>query len=215
MPTKYRIREFAGNYYYHIFHRGIQKTKTFIDDQDYQIFIYYLQVYLTDPMYLISKYPQLPIRLQGKNLNRELELMAYCLMPNHLHFLIKLSTKDGISKLMKQILNAYTFYFNKKYDRSGPLFEGRYKAVRIPSDELLLHISRYIHLNPVVVNLVEDPENYKWSSYRNYLNGKGEEIVKPQRVLSFFKTTKDYQRFVQNQIDYAKELEKIKHLIID
>lgn len=214
MPSKYRIREFAENQCYHVFHRGIQKTKIFLEDQDYQIFLYYLNVYLGDPKVILAKYPNLPIRLQAKNLNNELEFISYCLMPNHLHFLLKQSTKEAVSKFMKQLLNAYTFYFNKKYERTGPIFEGRYKAVRITSDELLLHVSRYIHLNPVVAKIVNVPESYKWSSHKNFIE-KNNKLIKPESVLGFLKDTKSYHEFVRNQISYAKELDRIKHLTID
>lgn len=215
MPSKYRIREFAEDQHYHLFNRGIQKTKIFLDDQDYQIFLYYVKVYLADPKILINKYPQLPIRLQGKNLNHVLNLIAYCFMPNHFHFLLKQSTKDAVSRFMKQLLNAYTFYFNEKYARTGPLFEGRYKAVRISSEELLLHITRYIHLNPVVSGLTNKSESYRWSSHKDYMTNLDGEIVKTKTVLNFFKTQKDFQKFVEDQVSYGKELENIKHLIID
>lgn len=116
---------------------------------------------------------------------------------------------------MKQLLNAYTFYFNKKYDRTGPIFEGRYKAVRILTDDLLLHITRYIHLNPIMADLTNDPKNYKWSSYKDYLTNISSELTNPKIVLSYFPNVKEYQRFVQDQISYAKKLEKIKHLTLD
>jgi putative transposase len=215
MPSRFRIREFEEQGYYHIFHRGIEKKKVFLDNQDYRMFLYYLKVYLQDPKDLLIKYPQLPPRLQAKNLTSQITLIAYCLMPNHFHLLLQQSTKDAISKFMKQLLNAYTFYFNKKYERTGAIFEGRYKATRISSDDLLIHVARYIHLNPVVAKLVNDPGTYKWSSQKDYLTDKNKSFVNPKTVLSFFKTIRDYQNFVKDQISYAKELAKIKHLTID
>jgi putative transposase len=215
MPSRYRIREFEEQGYYHIFDRGIETKKVFLDNQDYQIFLYYLKVYLQDPKALLIKYPQLPLRLQAKNLTSQISLIAYCLMPNHFHLLLQQLTKDGVSKFMKQLLNAYTFYFNKKYGRTGAIFEGRYKAARIQSDELLLHITRYIHLNPTVAKLIDNPKDYKWSSHKNYLLNSKDELVHTKTVLSFFRTINEYQKFVRNQINYAKELAKFKHLIID
>lgn len=214
MPSRYRIREFEEESYYHAFSRGIEKKKVFLDLQDYKMFLHYLKIYLEDPKNLLIQYPQLPIRLQAKNLKNQITLIAYCLMPNHFHLLMKQSTKDAISKLMKQLLNAYTFYFNKKYQRTGAIFEGRYKAARITSDNLLLHVTRYIHLNPVVVNLADKPENYKWSSHKDYLD-KNPTITNSKIILSYFPTISDYQKFIQDQINYAKELNKIKHLVID
>lgn len=156
-----------------------------------------------------------PPRLQAKNLAGQITLIAYCLMPNHFHFLLQQITKDATSKLMKQLLNAYTFYFNKKYERTGAIFEGRYKAVRVPSNDLLLHITRYIHLNPVASKLTNNPETYLWSSHKDYLTTKSSGLTNTKTVSSFFPTIKDYQKFVQDQISYSRELEKIKHLKID
>ena len=215
MPSRYRIREFEEQGYYHVFHRGIEKKKVFLDNQDYRMFLYYLKVYLQDPKELLDKYPQLPLRLQAKNLTNQIFLFAYCLMPNHFHLLLQQTTKDAISKFMKQLLNAYTFYFNKKYERTGAIFEGRYKATRVLSDDLLVHITRYIHLNPTVAKLASDPRDYEWSSQRDYLTDKNKSIVCTKTVLSFFRTINDYQKFVEDQIEYAKELARIKHLTID
>ncbi len=215
MPSRYRVREFAENEYYHVFNKGLQKEKIFLDKQDREILLYYLRVYLVNPDKIQAKYPRLPLRLQAKNLNSQITLIAYCLMPNHFHFLLKQTTKDAISKLMRQIINAYTLYFNKKYTRTGPLFEGRYKAVRIPSDNLLLHIARYIHLNPVVANLVDNPENFAWSSHKDYIMKANSDLISSNPILGHFKSLKTYQQFINDQITYGKELEKIKHLILD
>ena len=116
---------------------------------------------------------------------------------------------------MKQLTNAYTFYFNNKYKRVGGLMQGRFKAVSIDSDELLLHISRYIHLNPLVANLTKDLEDYLWSSYKDYLAEKEDGLCKKESVLGNFSSQKDYERFVLDQEDYGRKLEKIKHFILD
>lgn len=214
MPTKYVVRDFSENSYYHIFNRGVEKRKIFLDNQDYRLFTYYLLIYLLPIDMVLELYPQLPLRLYSKNLSQEVELLSYCLMPNHFHLLLKQKSVNGISKLMKQITNGYTLYFNKKYDRVGGLVQGRFKAIRIPTDELLLHISRYIHLNPLVGELVTNLNDYEWSSFKEYL-GEGRSFTSTDQILSFFKSRKEYEEFVINQIEYAKELEKIKHLTLD
>lgn len=214
MPAKYVVRNFVENSYYHVFNRGVEKRKMFLDEQDYSMLFYYMFVYLSPVKNLISKYPNLPFRLQGKNLNKDVELLAYCLMPNHFHFLLKQNSKDGVSKLLKQLTNAYTLYFNQKYERVGGLVQGRFKAVEVPTDELLLHISRYIHLNPVVAEIVSNPKDYKWSSYKNYI-GNDKSFIEKMSVLSYFPSAKAYEQFVLNQIEYANELDKIKHLTLE
>ncbi len=137
-------------------------------------------------------------------------------MPNHFHFLIRQLKENGISKFMSQISNSFTKYFNTKYNRVGPLFQGAFKAVLIESDEQLIHVSRYIHLNPIVSGLVKNLEDYRWSSYL--------ECIKPidtfcstNEILGFFTPDerKRYKEFVEAQIDYGRKLEKIKHQLID
>ena len=215
MPSRYVVRSFTENCFYHVFNRGVEKRNIFQDQQDYKIFQYYLGAYLLPPHQAVQIYPKLPLRLQSKNLNQELDLVAYCLMPNHFHLLLKQTNPNAISRFMKQLTNAYTFYFNNKYKRVGGLMQGRFKAVSIDSDELLLHISRYIHLNPLVANLTKDLEDYLWSSYKDYLAEKEDGLCKKESVLGNFSSQKDYERFVLDQEDYGRKLEKIKHFILD
>lgn len=136
-------------------------------------------------------------------------------MPNHFHFLLTQSTEEGISKFMGLIQNSYTKYFNLRKKRVGSLFQGQFKAKRVETNEQLLHLSRYIHLNPYssfVVKTLEDLKEYPWSSLPNYLGINQNGFLKKSLVLDSFMDEKDYQRFVFNQADYQRELEKIKHL---
>lgn len=215
MPSRYVIRTFSENSYYHVFNRGVEKRNIFEDEQDYNIFKYYLSIYLLPKEIIAQKFDKVPFRLLNKNLNDQLELLAYCLMPNHFHLLLKQLTIDAISRFMKQLTNAYTLYFNNKYDRVGGLMQGRFKAVLIDSDEQLLHVSRYIHLNPITAQLTSKLGNYFWSSYPSYTNGKNDPLVKKGTILDQFNSSKDYRRFVSDQEDYAKKLDKSKHLFIE
>lgn len=215
MPSRHVIRNFVENGYYHVFNRGVEKRNIFLDEQDYNMFLYYLYVYLMPLEEVLVKYPLLPPRLQSKNLNLELDLITYCLMPNHFHLLLRQETKDAIPRFMKQLTNAYTFYFNQKYERVGGLVQGRFKAIMIETDELLLHISRYIHLNPFVSEVIKDLDKYKWSSYADYL-GKDVAIRCTKEVLlSYFPSPEGYKQFILDQVDYARELERIKHLALE
>ena len=137
-------------------------------------------------------------------------------MPNHFHFLIRQLKENGISKFMSQISNSYTKYFNTKYNRIGPLFQGAFKAVLIESDEQLIHVSRYIHLNPVVSGLIKNLEDYRWSSYLEYIK-PNDTFCSINEILGFFTPNerKRYKEFVEAQIDYGRKLEKIKHQLID
>lgn len=214
MPSKYTIRSFIEGGIYHIFNRGVEKRVIFLDDQDYNIFLYYLFIYTADPKKVLNKYPELPLRLYNKNLHSQIEVLAYCLMPNHFHLLLKQRSINGVSKLLKQITNAYTLYFNQKYKRVGSLMQGRFRAVKIDNDDLLIHISRYIHLNPLVSNLTDNLKNYQQSSYLEYMNRK-DGICMKNLILDYFSSLKGYEEFISDQKDYAQKIEKIKHMALD
>ncbi len=214
MPSKYVVRNYTEGGIYHIFNRGVEKRKIFMSSQDYRIFMYYIFVYTAPLPKVLTSYPNHPFRLQQKNLSNEVEILAYCLMPNHFHFLLKQNTKDGITKFMKQMTNAYTEYFNKKYKREGGLMQGKYKAAEVESDKILLHISRYIHLNPVVAGLCEKVNDYPWSSINEFVENK-EILCHIKSVLEQFSSSKKYESFVLDHLDYARELENIKHVLMD
>lgn len=215
MPSKYVIREFTEGGIYHAYNRGVEKRTIFLDEQDYNIFLYYIFIYLAPSETVLSKYPTLPLRLQGKNLAAEVDLFCYCLMPNHFHLLVQQKTIDGISKFIKQLTNAYTLYFNQKYQRVGSLMQGPFKAIMISTENSLLHISRYIHLNPIVNSLVTNLKNYQWSSFKTYIANSEEIPIKKNLILSFFSSSKDYERFVLDQVDYAKNLALLKEITIE
>jgi len=154
--------EFPGAFY-HIIVRGNQRQDIFVEDQDR---IEYLK------------------RLKGYKKKCGFVLYAFVLMPNHVHLLIE-TLNTPISKIMQLINLTYTQYFNKKYDKVGHIFQGRYKSFLCDRDEYLLSLVRYIHLNPVRAKLVKKPDQYRWSSHKDYLIGaKG--LVDNDRVLRIF-----------------------------
>lgn len=138
-------------------------------------------------------------------------------MPNHFHLILKQLTDNGVSRFVSNVSNGHAKYFNAKHRRVGPLYQGPFKAVRVETDEQLLHLTRYVHLNPVTAFLIEpkDLENYSWSSLGEYLGKKNKGICTVELVRNFFKNNDDYRKFVFDQVDYARELEKIKHLTFE
>lgn len=145
-------------------------------------------------------------------------IIAYCLMPNHFHFLLKQLKEDGITIFMNRLANSYSRYFNLKYKRGGTLFQGRFKAILVKNDEQLLHLTRYIHLNPYasgVVKNTKELENYPWSSFREYLKKKKTNQITKDVILDFFQTKESFKQFTLDQADYAKELERIKRLTLE
>jgi len=214
MPSKYIVREFVKDGKYHVFNRGVDKRILFLDDEDYNMFYYYLFIYVTPLEKVLRRYHNLPIRLFNKNMAKEIDLLAYCLMPNHFHLLVRQRSEKSLAQFMKQITNAYAQYFNTKYKRAGSLFEGRYKTVRVVKDEQLVHLSRYIHLNPVVAGLTQEPE-YEWSSYGEYIDDPARKICHTKVVLDYFPSVYAYKKFVHDEKDYRKKLHEIRGLVIE
>lgn len=143
------------------------------------------------------------------------EIIAYCLMPTHFHLILKQLIDDGISTFMNNMENSYSRYFNLKHKRKGPLWEGRFKSVLIKTDAQLLHLTRYIHLNPTTSHLVNGPEKWLMSSYNEYLAkiDENKKICNYNGVLDIEPTA--YKRFVEDRISYQRELAQIKEQILE
>lgn len=211
---------------YHIFNRSIESRPIFPGIRHYRRLTQALNFYqfFSPPVrfaqFLIlsgNKRKELLEKLNQED-KRLVEMICFCLMPNHFHLLLKQSDEGGISKFMSLTQNSYTRYFNVRKDRVGSLFQGQFKAVRVETDEQLLHLSRYIHLNPYssfVVKTVDNLKSYPWSSLPDYLRLNTDNFLKKDFVLDFFKNSADYQRFVFNRAEYQRELEKIKHLTLE
>ena len=140
-------------------------------------------------------------------------ITAYCLMPTHFHLILKQIAEDGITKYIANVLNSYSRYFNLSHQRKGPLWESHFKNVLIKTDEQILHLTRYIHLNPVSAGLVSKPEDWQHSSYLEYINCEKEELYSFSEVIDI--APSQYQKFVNDQIAYQKELSIIKSILID
>lgn len=194
MPAKNRVKQYVEDGYYHLYNRGVEKRRIFLDDQDYRVFLHLLRFYLS-PIERPNEHPLTgltgfqPVRKRPiTNLHGEVKLLCYCLMPNHFHLLLKQTSKNGMEKLARKLLTTYVLYFNRRYDRIGPLFQGVYKAAIVQTDEHLIHVTRYIHQNPTLTKgfLSE----YPYSSYANYLGEKKNEWLDTAPVLSLFKDPK-------------------------
>ena len=200
------------NEIYHVFNRGVEKRDIYLSNRDYVRFLETLDHYLLPGRKLSRKHK----RGQKQHLETStIEVLCYVLMPKHFHLLLKQKGDEGISNFMRKATNSYTKYFNIKNERVGPLFQGRFKAVRIGNDEQLLHVSRYIHLNPVVANLAANIRDYQWSSYSAYVGDEQNNLVSTQEVLAHFPSKEKYGQFVADQADYARTLEQLKHRILD
>lgn len=143
------------------------------------------------------------------------EINCYCLMPNHFHFLLRQLVDGGITEFLSKLSNSYTKYFNTKNKRVGPLLQGEFKSVLVESNEQLLHLSRYIHLNPLVSGFIDILKEYQWSSYPEYIGISTQQVCTKDIILDQFKLKEDYQKFVMAQANYGTELEIIKHKLLE
>lgn len=209
---------------YHVFNRGIDHRPTYTCKREYQRALETIKYYrYSSPPVKLAVYFGLGVDARDKIIRRLqtckqlVTFLSYCFMPNHFHFLLKQETEDGISKFMSNFQNSYTRYFNIFHERKGPLFLDQFKAVRVETDDQLLHLSRYILLNPYsscVVKSFLDVETYPWSSIKEYFGGR-KDFCEINLVMSFFKSSKAYKDFVLDQADYQRRLEGIKHLSFD
>lgn len=221
-----RIVPLITNQIYHVINRGVASQPIFLTRWDHsramEIILYY-QNRNTPLRY--SFFRRLPTEQRAKildNLKRKsdffVEIIAYCLMPNHFHFLLRQIKENGISIFMSNLSNSYTRYFNVKNKRIGPLLQGKFKAVRVETDEQLSHLSRYIHLNPYsscVIKSLDELESYPYSSLPEYLGFTQNKNCEKEIVLNGFKDKASYKKFIFDQADYQKMLQEIKQLALE
>ncbi len=205
--------------YYHIFNKSIAKYKIFTSRKEYQHFVETLKYYLyPEPNLKISRFLELSKKNQQliidkrNNNDNLIEIVCFCIMPTHFHLLLKQNTDGGISDYLRNIQNSYSHYFNIKHKRNGHLWQGKFKNVLIGSEEQLLHLSRYIHLNPCTSGLVNRPEEWEYSSYTEYSNWE-EKLCVYQYL--FHLNSKSYQNFVNNHKEYQKQLGLIKASVLE
>jgi len=143
------------------------------------------------------------------------QICAYCIMPTHIHIILKQLKENGISTFMRHVLNSYARYLNSKLKRKGPLWENSFKNVLVQTDEQLLHLTRYLHINPTTAGLVEKPEDWYGSSYHEYLSKvpADESVCEFDNVLNI--EPDSYREFVEDQISYQRDIAVIKKLTLE
>lgn len=220
MPA--RIFPLATNEIYHVLNRGTGSIPIFKTQYDYQKFIELMLYYQNSEIPIrYSQFLGLTIDIRNqilkefaKNNKHLVEIIAYCLMPTHFHLLLRQLMENGIEKFSRKISDSYSHYFNIKTERKGGLFEGRFQATRIASDQQLLHVSRYIHLNPYssfVIKDITELENYPFSSFPEYIKTIPNQKCQKEIILNQFKDPEGYKKFVYDQSDYQRTLDQIKH----
>jgi len=228
--------QFVENQIYHIYNRGVEKRKIFLDKQDYLRFIYGLFMFNDKEAVVNALYHFNPksMQVEPQYLEKErkprkllVEILVFTLMPNHFHLLLKQKTENGIVKFMQKVGTGYTMYFNKKYKRVGGLFQGRFKAVLVSEQDHFIHLPFYIHTNPLdlfhyrgstsIMELMKFLENYRWSSFPDYIGKKNfPSVTSRNSLLEFFNNEKEYEKVTKEWLKERKEnIEKIKEIRLE
>ena len=220
--------QFVNGEYYHIYNRGIEKMPIFRDEKDYLKFKRGLKDFNNTSYYeeraaMVREYGFKELSSFLEKAERVVEIVAYCLIPNHFHLILKQLMTGGIPKFLHKIGTSFTNFINKKYDRSGSLFQGPYKAIHIDNNDYLLWLSGYVNGNAEIHGIAE-AEKYQWSSYGSFLGVKEDELITDKEIIlrqfselklkelsSLKERGEEYKKFVKVVIEESrkrKELEK-------
>ena len=223
MPRKHKL---VSGETYHIYSKSIAGFKIFNKTKDYTRAMNMMRYYqVKEIQYPYSTFIKLKGVLEDSFINyfkneygeheNIVQIICYCFMPTHIHLILRQLKENGISEYMRKLLDAYTRYFNINHKRKGPLWESRFNNVLVKKDSQLLHLTRYIHLNPVIKKLVEKPEDWLASSYKEYIKKpiKEEKICEYKGILDI--RSARYKKFVEDRISYQRELAQIKHLLLE
>ena len=210
---------FANEHIYHIYYRGGEKRDIFLDENDYYRFVHGLYEFNDKAPALSSYYYSSEVGLR-KGVERKrrvlVDVLAFCLMPNHYHLLVKQVDEGGITDFMRKVGTGYTNYFNKKRDRVGSLFQGKFKARHVTDNAHLLYLPLYIHLNPLDLTMPEwrDKvlknsqqalrylETYRWSSHLDYLGKNNFPLITVRGFLSdLYGGSEQYRRDMAEYLD--------------
>lgn len=208
--------QFADGEFYHIYNRGVDKRDIFMKREDLFRFLKYLKILNnSDPVGSLREYDSKESKNRGlasENL-KLVEIVCFCLNPNHYHLLLKQVRENGISKFMHRLGTAYTMYFNEENKRSGSLFQGSFRAVHIDSNEYLLHLGAYINLNFEVHGKwrgVENPMTY--SSWGEYLGENRDTFCQKDIILDQFSGSEEYRIFAKDSVAETKNKRKQENI---
>lgn len=222
MPRRKEV--LATNEFYHIFNRTVGREDIFSSKITLRKILKITCYYIVPQRIRLSKFEILPKDRQNDYLefmrkqHPLVEIYAYAFMPNHFHFLLKQLQDNGTAKFISNLQNSFARYYNLKTNRHGTLFSNPFKGRRVETTEESIHISRYIHLNPVTAYLVKlrDLGKYPWTSFQYFSDKKGDEtFLNKNFLLDIFKSNENYQQFVADQVDYQRKLDRIKHLTLE
>ena len=238
-----RKPQFTNNEIYHIYNRGVEKRNIFLDDQDHFRFVHDLFEFNNKDQVLNVGYyfnsqsmevePQYFEQRERKPRKLLVEILTFCLMPNHYHLLLRQKTEKGTIQFMQKLGTGYTMYFNQKNKRVGPLFQGRFKAIHINKQKYLDYLLYYIHFNPLDLTIPEWREGkiknyqkaidslnfYRWSSHLDYIGIKNfPSVTQREFLLKVFGGEKNYKESIGNwfkQMEERKEVEDFRKTTLE
>jgi len=217
---------FANEEYYHIYNRGVDKREVFLEDFDYVRFLTSMREFnVIEPIGSLhlknirDNYKKSVSGSTAKALAVEplthplVEIVAYCLNPNHFHMILKQIRDGGISEFMKRLSGGYTWHFNKKYERSGALFQGRFKSIHIDTNEYLLHLSAYVNKNNFIHGY--NDKNWQYSSYLDYIGKRNGKLCNKEIILGQFKDEKEYEDFIDRTGEHFKDKKELEKYLLE
>jgi putative transposase len=219
--------QFTIGEYYHIYNRGVDKRNVFMNEKDFMRFLTCMDEFnVMEPIGSLFKLKRKTSTVSGRHRTSQtsqvssqrfklVEFISYCLNPNHFHFILKQLIKSGISEFMKRLGDGYTKYFNYKYIRSGSLFQGRFKAVHVDSDEYFLWLSAYVNGNAQIHDVIKEAKKYPWCSYPDYLGLRNGNLCDKDIILGQFKNLNEYEKFVEESIPAMKERKDLPRYLME
>lgn len=207
----------ATNEYYHVFNRGVEKRDIFLCDGDYARFLLSMKEFnRIDPIFSLYWHSQQAKKgnVDVGRLQKLVEIVCYCLNPNHIHFILKQVSESGISEFMKRLSGGYTKYFNYRYKRSGVLFQGKFKSVHIKTNPHLLYLSAYVNRNYFIHGYGNDSD-WMHSSFLDYTKKRDSGICDTNVILDQFKDKNEYKEFIQENALYMKEKKEDEKCLLE
>lgn len=218
-----RKTAFANEEHYHIFNRGVDKREVFLDTGYYQRFLLSMDLLNDSRDGLMIEWrdfkksnpkAKLSDFLEPSSRKPLVEIIAYCLNPNHYHIILKQVEEKGIERFMHKLGTSFTLYFNKRNKRTGALFQGNFKAVHINSNEYLLYLSAYVNKNNFIHGYNKN-DHWLYSSLPAYLGKKEDGLINKDIILGQFKNTKEYKEFLNEHALKMKDDKEMRRYLLE
>ena len=222
--------QFVNDEYYHIYNRSVEKIPIFLDEEDYLKFKRGLKDFNNKSYYeeraaMVRKYGFKELSSFLEKVEKVVLIVCYCLIPNHFHLVLKQLIADGIPKFLHKMGTSFTNFINKKYGRSGSLFQGPYKAIHIDNNDYLLWLSGYVNGN-AEIHGITDAESYQWSSYGNFLGVKEDELITDREIIlrqfkelsslsSLTEGSQEYKKFVKVVIEESRKRKDLEKYLLE